>query len=49
MTLPLPLTLKARLRSRIRLLPEVADHDCETFGIWVRVDGRLVCKTCGRP
>ena len=46
------LTLKARLRDRIRNLPEVADHNCGVFGIWIRRPrhgGPLQCKVCGRP
>lgn len=48
MTLTLPLTRKARLRKRIHQLPEATSvsHVC---AVWVRVNGRLACKVCGRP
>lgn len=45
MTLTLPLTRKARLRRRIHNLPE-ATHVC---GIWIRKDGKLACRVCGKP
>lgn len=39
---------KRRLRRRIHNLPTVT-HDCATYGIWVRRDGSLKCRICGKP
>lgn len=44
----LPLTLKRRINRRIHNLPTVT-HNCDDYGIWVRRNGHLVCRVCGRP
>lgn len=39
---------KRRLHKRFEKLPTVT-HNCQTYGIWVRRNGKLVCRICSKP
>lgn len=48
MVSPTPLSLRRRLRRRFNRLP-IATHVSHVCTVWVRREGRLLCKVCGKP